>query len=505
MAHCEELIVVIGAGISGLSCAHHLIKNGVKNVKVLDAKNRIGGRIHTVRPDDKFFFEQGAQWIHGADGNSIKKMADENEISSVLENERTEVYFEAEGKLDSNSDRYKRLIKAEETFNNILKNAEEGKGVDECGQDVLSYLKKAWKDKYLEIYNQSTTKLFDVLVNLQNVIEGCDNLDTVDLASYSQYVYCTGGNLSVTSGLDQMLYKLKENIPDDKIFLKRMVCNVNWSCNEYHNKVVVKAFNIETKKDEFYLADYVVCTTPLGFLKANHHTFFTPHLPNHKIEAIEKLGFGSVTKVIMRFEENLWNKCPITMHLLRNKPGKFGNYSATVTKCHTNHEVFMMLWLSGEDAVNVERINENKLKEELVEDLRKFIPQLPTPTYIHVSRWKSDPYTRGAYTYIQVGSNPQHLNYMSQPLFVDSSPYGPSKEKVLFAGEATHPNFYSTIHGAFDSGKRESLRITSFIKQSSIKNSHNLPNGKVPSSHNASAKSSASSIRKKFIIQKQVD
>ena len=70
------------------------------------------------------------------------------------------------------------------------------------------------------------------------LLYSCDNLDTVDLASYSQYVYCTGGNLSVTSGLDQMLYKLKENIPDDKIFLKRMVCNVNWSCNEYHNKVI---------------------------------------------------------------------------------------------------------------------------------------------------------------------------------------------------------------------------------------------------------------------------
>ena len=50
----------------------------------------------------------------------------------------------------------------------------------------------------------------------------------------------------------------------------------------------MKAFNIETRKDEFYLADYVVCTTPLGFLKANHDTFFTPHLPPHKIEAIEK-------------------------------------------------------------------------------------------------------------------------------------------------------------------------------------------------------------------------
>ena len=51
MAHCEELIVVIGAGISGLSCAHYLIKNGIKNVKVLDAKDRIGGRVHTVRPE----------------------------------------------------------------------------------------------------------------------------------------------------------------------------------------------------------------------------------------------------------------------------------------------------------------------------------------------------------------------------------------------------------------------------------------------------------------------
>lgn len=44
----EKRVVIIGAGASGIAASIKLIENGYKNVKILEAENRLGGRIHTV-------------------------------------------------------------------------------------------------------------------------------------------------------------------------------------------------------------------------------------------------------------------------------------------------------------------------------------------------------------------------------------------------------------------------------------------------------------------------
>jgi spermine oxidase len=54
-------VIVIGAGISGISCATKLIENGFKNVQILEAENRIGGRVNTV-PFASNVLDLGAQW-----------------------------------------------------------------------------------------------------------------------------------------------------------------------------------------------------------------------------------------------------------------------------------------------------------------------------------------------------------------------------------------------------------------------------------------------------------
>lgn len=54
-------IIVIGAGIAGISCATKLIESGFKNIRILEAENRLGGRVNTI-PFGSNVLDMGAQW-----------------------------------------------------------------------------------------------------------------------------------------------------------------------------------------------------------------------------------------------------------------------------------------------------------------------------------------------------------------------------------------------------------------------------------------------------------
>ncbi|KAG5895278.1 hypothetical protein JTB14_015144 [Gonioctena quinquepunctata] len=85
--------------------------------------------------------------------------------------------------------------------------------------------------------------------------------------------------------------------------------------------------------------------------------------------------------------------------------------------------------------------------------LRKFLndPFIPKPKKCVCTSWNSQPYTRGSYTSIGVGSSQLDIEYLAQPIYLDEKE---TKPVLLFAGEHTHSNFYSTVHGAYLTGRK---------------------------------------------------
>ena len=81
---------------------------------------------------------------------------------------------------------------------------------------------------------------------------------------------------------------------------------------------------------------------------------------------------------------------------------------------------------------------------------------LPVPKFMHVTKWAGDPYSCGSYSYMAVQSSSEDLKELTKPLPVDGSP---SSLQLLFAGEATHEKYFSTIHGGYYSGVREAERL----------------------------------------------
>uniref|UniRef100_A0A8C8TCA2 Spermine oxidase n=1 Tax=Peromyscus maniculatus bairdii TaxID=230844 RepID=A0A8C8TCA2_PERMB len=117
-------------------------------------------------------------------------------------------------------------------------------------------------------------------------------------------------------------------------------------------------------------------------------------------------------------------------------------------------------WICGEEALVMERCDDEAVAEICTEMLRQFTgnPNIPKPRRILRSAWGSNPYFRGSYSYTQVGSSGADVEKLAKPLpYAESSKTAPMQ--VLFSGEATHRKYYSTTHGALLSGQREAARL----------------------------------------------
>jgi monoamine oxidase len=77
-------VIIIGAGIAGLSAANHLTSNAINDYKILEARNRIGGRIISIEMSATRI-ELGANWIHGVLGNPIFELAMQYNLIDILQ------------------------------------------------------------------------------------------------------------------------------------------------------------------------------------------------------------------------------------------------------------------------------------------------------------------------------------------------------------------------------------------------------------------------------------
>ena len=88
----------------------------------------------------------------------------------------------------------------------------------------------------------------------------------------------------------------------DKVQLNKTVTNIKWNSESDSERVSIKCSD-----GSEYKADHVIVTIPLGVLKKNHKTLFTPELPQSKQKVINAFGFGTIGKIYLEFEEPFWS------------------------------------------------------------------------------------------------------------------------------------------------------------------------------------------------------
>lgn len=482
----ESTIVIIGCGIAGMSAALKLYKAGFRNVRILEATGRSGGRIKTGRLANNVV-EIGANWIHGpSEGNPVFRLARQYGLldpeALTAENQAMDVeghppwipnFFTSSGrKLD-----FEAVVPLELMFDEILDESSKYLDKDEPFPSLGGFIRSKALEKLKDADKATRSLGLSVVNNMlkgECCVNGTHSLDEIGLSASALYKTFPGLDCTFPKGYDGLIKNLLLELPSDLVTFNCPVRCIQWNNTEEESPVIV-----ECENGEKTTADHVIVTVSLGYLKKHHSTMFHPPLPLHKLQSIQRQGFGTNNKIFVEFDSPWWDADCEIIHFLWEDEDAVGDqipdvqrswikklFGFTVLKPTERYGHVLCGWIAGHESEYMETLSEQEVSQAVTQLIRRFTGNpIITPKTVLRSQWFHDPWTCGSYSFPGIGSSSQDLNNMMEPLPTK----GPQPLQVLFAGEATHHCYYSTVHGALLSGWREAERLISHYSSSPSK------------------------------------
>ena len=204
---------------------------------------------------------------------------------------------------------------------------------------------------------------------------------------------------------------------------------------------------VETTKGIFE-AEAVLVTVPLGVLKSGSIEF-TPSLPQTKLNSIDKLGMGLLNKVVMKFPKLFW---PPEVDFLSFIPDEGEELYNFISLYPSHQSPTLIGFFTWQFARELEKMSDKEITEMIMDYLRRYLTDIPDPTAVLVTRWQSDPFAFGSYSYLSKDATVADQIELARPL-----------GNLFFAGEATSRYHFSTVHGAHTSGLREADQIANLF------------------------------------------
>ncbi|XP_013138247.1 PREDICTED: lysine-specific histone demethylase 1A [Papilio polytes] len=275
----------------------------------------------------------------------------------------------------------------------------------------------------------------------------------------------TGNHLTVRNGYSCVPIALSEGLD---IRLGTSVTDI-----EYGGPgVTVKAVSHRNpNQPQTFKGDVVLCTLPLGVLKVavanngqNQQNFvkFDPPLPDWKVAAIKRLGYGNLNKVVLCFERTFWDPSA-------NLFGHVGTTTASRGELFLFWNLYsapvLLALVAGEAAAVMENVTDDVIVGRCIAVLKSIFGHaaVPQPKECVVTRWRADPFARGSYSFVAVGSSGTDYDLLAAPVSGAPAATTPADNRLFFAGEHTMRNYPATVHGAFLSGLREAGRLADLL------------------------------------------
>ena len=429
-------VLVIGAGVAGLAAARALHDAG-HDVLVIEARDRIGGRVHT--PDvGGAPVDAGAMFLHGVVDNPLAALCDAFGIDFEPVGFGMGQVYDA-GADAPVEDGLLRLARTMGEFEATLEDLAAGLPPDASLQDAIAaFLEKPNGEGSDELSEDDRRYASFALTQLLVDIYESGPADRMSLQAYleSPYEEFEGGNHILPGGYVQVVDALARGIA---IRLNEPVSRIAHDAS---------GVTVSTRSGELR-GSHAIVTVPLGILKAGKIEF-DPPLPTSKAAAIERLDMGNLEKVILRFDEPFWHEraASSTLLYIAEKPGEFPGFTDWSDAAGAPSLVCLYGGRSARDVQD--QWSDEEIAKGAMAALRDMLgADIPDPVATHVTRWRDDPWTLGSYSYLPIGASADDMRELGQPV----------GERLLFAGEATVPLYYATVHGALLSGLREARRI----------------------------------------------
>lgn len=412
----SKTVIVVGAGISGLAAAKKLKENGF-NVIVLEAQSKVGGRLKTNRSLG-VAFDEGASWIHGTAGNPITSLAQQAGMNTAFTDDESILAYDIGGVLHSDSN----FSDTEDKFYTVLETLKNNGSSTKSFETVFNELYPTYCNDRLWKFFLSTYLTFD----------------TGDLNMLSSLLYNEGEEFG---GEERISVNGYDTIPSYLAIGLNVQLNQKVTKIDYSNTKILVSHNGTVTE-----ADYVLVTVPLGVLKANKIDF-VPSLPNTKQNAIQKVGVNCVNKFLLTWETAFWDDEQYICYTPDIKD-KF-NYFVNVKKYQPTVNA-LMTFAYADKARQTENMTDQQIIEEIMTHLRDIYGNnIPYPKNILRTKWQTNEYSYGSYSYTAVGTEMRHFDDLAEEI----------DDKIFFAGEHTEIDYFSTAHGAYLSGIREADKI----------------------------------------------
>jgi len=408
-------VLVIGAGIAGLRAAEVLVAAG-RRVIVLEARDRLGGRIYTDRSWG-VPVELGASWIHGVEDNPIAALAAAKGIATQA-TDYASVMYGADGKrLPGDA-----LAELESQVADLVEVGREG------SPDTDEPLRTAL-DRAIAAADLDPSELLSVEMGITESIEHEYATDAVNLSAtnFDDGADEAGGDALLPEGYDKIVAAVANGLD---VRVGHVVSRVDTSGDR---AVVV------TSQGKFE-AGAVVVTVPLGVLKAGSIQF-SPALSEPKSTAVARLGMGALSKSCLRFESQFW---PDDAELIDIVPAasRRGQWVESLSLTGLVDVPALMMFNAGKFARAVETMTDAEVIASASAALAPAFPAVPTPTGLLRSTWSVDPFSLGSYSFIGVGASLADRDALAAP-----------EGRRFFAGEACSHDHAGTVHGAYTSGE----------------------------------------------------
>ncbi|MEL6250934.1 MAG: NAD(P)/FAD-dependent oxidoreductase [Bacteroidota bacterium] len=403
----NKRVLIVGAGATGLYAGYLLKAEGI-DFQILEASDKVGGRLGKIEGFADFPLDSGAEWLHGKKsimGELVK------ETGTKIKRDKSKEYYWFKGKLKKKLPRH----------------LEDEMEEDENLPDVSFWdfaLSKGYGEEYKYIVEQ---------------LAGDYGADSLELSAK----WTIKEEEAFSAGFKD--YKFRETYFD--LFEKYITPEIQ---NSIQLNTVVKIIDyskdqiqVEDQNGQIYIADKLILTVPITVLQ-DGDIIFNPSLPQRKTEAFHKIGMGPGMKVFLKFGQKFYDGYVAG--------GKICAAYADESWVKKGEDHVLLAFVMGKQAAHLSSLgSDQKIIEALLGELDEIYSGQASTYFLdaYVVDWGKHPYIRGSYSFSKVGiGNAREI--AAQPI----------DGKIFFAGEAMNLNgHHQTVHGAAETAIQQLVNM----------------------------------------------